>query len=210
MAKRAIATGLVRRGNGWKRAAAQERRQQAPLYRRACKQGALVIYQMLPRRRLAACRFRRWRAHFVDAEGTARALDPAATEEYVRRRSRRRAFISMASGAAILLSFVVWRLCGSDFTVMRDAANGFLSAGRHARHAGVGPCLPLARAARPAWTEQPECAAALVAKNLLVRAVFFAALMLGLLLSATTLPPAYRTPFQRQTRPVRWKTCMAR
>lgn len=89
---------------------------------------------------------------FEDAEGTAQALDPAATEDYVRRRNRRRAFISVASGTAILLSFVVWRLCGSDFTVMRDAANGFLSAGRHARHAGAGPCLPLAQAARPAWT----------------------------------------------------------
>ena len=61
-----------------------------------------------------------------DAAGTAKEIEDGTTEAYVRRRCRRKALAWAGLAAACLLLYVIVRLCGDGFHLMRGEGAGGL------------------------------------------------------------------------------------
>ena len=128
-----------------------------------------------------------------DAAGTAKEIEDGTTEAYVRRRCRRKALTWAGLAAACLLLYVIVRLCGDGFDLMRSGVLGGL-------FLLVYPAMMLAAAAiclrRGARAIEGDVRQNVLRrwwqKNLLLSAAWiFLALVLSVVLAVHPLPPVY-------------------
>ncbi len=128
-----------------------------------------------------------------DAAGTAKEIEDESTEAYVRRRCRRKALTWVGLAAACLLLYVIVRLCGDGFDLMRSGVLGGL-------FLLVYPAMMLAAAAiclrRGARAIEGDVRQNVLRrwwqKNLLLSAAWiFLALVLSVVLAVHPLPPVY-------------------
>lgn len=128
-----------------------------------------------------------------DAAGTAKEIEDESTEAYVRRRCRRKALTWVGLAAACLLLYVIVRLCGDGFDLMRSGVLGGL-------FLLVYPAMMLAAAAiclrRGARAIEGDVRQNVLRrwwqKNLLLSAAWiFLALVLSVVLAVHPLPSVY-------------------
>ncbi len=128
-----------------------------------------------------------------DAAGTAKEIEDESTEAYVRRRCRRKALTWVGLAAACLLLYVIVRLCGDGFHLMRGEGAGGLVCIVYSAIALAAAAICLRRGARAIEGDvRQNVLRRWWQKNLLLSAAWiFLALVLSVVLAVYPFPPAY-------------------
>lgn len=128
-----------------------------------------------------------------DAAGTAKEIEDGTTEAYVRRRCRRKALTWVGLAAACLLLYVIVRLCGDGFHLMRGEGAGGLVCIVYSAIALAAAAICLRRGVRAIEGDvRQNVLRRWWQKNLVLRAAGIClTLVLGVVLAVYPFPPAY-------------------